>query len=98
MQLLTIAENFENRSIQLSKKNVLIKASISAFRVYLLGKRFTIQTDLRALVWLDNLKDKNSRLTRWSLFLQQYDFELIHRKGLANGNADSLSPIASNLV
>ena len=88
----------EQKYSTIEKECLAIKDGISAFRVYLLGKRFTIQTDHRALVWLDNLKDKNSRLTRWSLFLQQYDFELIHCEGLANGNADSLSRIASNLV
>ena len=36
-----------------------------AFRVYLLGRQFTIQT----LEWLDRLKENNSRLTHWSLAL-----------------------------
>ena len=75
-----------------------IKAGILAFRVYLLGRKFTIQTDHRALVWLDLLKDKNSRLTRWSLALQPYNFEVQHRTGHANGNADALSRIASEPV
>ena len=50
-----------------------IKLSIEAFKVYLLGKPFQIQTDHRALVWLDQVKEKNARLTRWSLSLQPYD-------------------------
>ena len=30
------------------------------------------------------------RLARWALLLQQYDFEIIHRPGCQNGNADAL--------
>ena len=52
---------------------------------------FTIQTDHRALKWLDCLKNTNARLTRWSLTLQQYRNKVIHRPGLKNGNADALS-------
>ena len=40
---------------------------------------------------MDKLKDSNSRLTRWSLALQPYDFTVVHRSGSANGNADGLS-------
>ena len=29
-------------------------------------------------------------LERWALLLQQYDFEITHRAGVSNGNADAL--------
>ena len=57
----------------------------------MLGRRFIIQTDHRALTWLNKFKDKNPRLTRWSLMLQSYNFIVQHRKGQQNGNADGLS-------
>ena len=31
------------------------------------------------------------RLARWALLIQQYDFEIIHRAGVSNGNVDALS-------
>ena len=31
------------------------------------------------------------RLARWALLIQQYDFEIIHRAAVSNGNADALS-------
>ena len=31
------------------------------------------------------------RLAHWSLFIQQFDFEIKHRPGVSNGNADVLS-------
>lgn len=58
---------------------------------YLYGRHFIIQTDHRPLTWLQQVKDKNNRLLRWSLALQQFRFELQHRRGTLNGNADGLS-------
>ena len=38
-----------------------------------------------------NIKEPTGRLARWSLEIQQYDFEVIHRARRLNGNADALS-------
>ncbi|ETW92417.1 MAG: hypothetical protein ETSY2_53480 [Candidatus Entotheonella gemina] len=75
----------------IEKECLAIKAATHAFRVYLLGRRFVIQTDHRALEWLNRLKDNNARLTRWSLALQPYQFTVHYRAGTANNNADGLS-------
>ena len=37
------------------------------------------------------IKDPNGRLARWSLIIQSYDFDIKHRAGKSNGNADALS-------
>ena len=69
---------------------------IKAFETYLLGKPFVIQTDHRALQWLQQFKHKNGRLTRWSLALQPYTFTVTHRKGRENTNVNALSRIPQN--
>ena len=38
-----------------------------------------------------NIENPTGRLARWSLLIQQFDFEILHRPGKENGNADSLS-------
>ena len=81
----------EVRYSTIEKECLAIKLGVEAFRVYLLGREFLIQTDHRSLVWLDKLKEKNARLARWSLILQQYTFTVVHRAGVLNGNADALS-------
>ena len=73
------------------KECLAVKLGIQHFAVYLMGKPFRIQTDYRALQWLDNFKEKNSRLTRWSLALQPFTFTIEHKKGKDNANADTLS-------
>ena len=79
----------------IEKECLAIKLSVEAFQVYLTGRPFTIQTDHRALQWLDNMKDSRSRLTRWSLSLQPFKFNVEHRKGRDNANADTLSRIGT---
>ncbi|CAF0985550.1 unnamed protein product [Brachionus calyciflorus] len=37
------------------------------------------------------MKNPNARLTRWSILLQTFDFEIIHRKGVLHSNVDALS-------
>ena len=76
------------------KECLAIKLATHAFRVYLLGRPFTIQTDHRALEWLDCMKENNPRLTRWSLLLQPYQFKVEYRPGRGNANADTLSCLA----
>ena len=84
----------EERYSTVEKECLAIKLAIQAFRVYLLGRKFTIQTDHRSLEWLHRLKENNARLTRWSLSLQPYNFVVEHRAGSKNGNADALSRVS----
>eukprot|EP00731_Ephydatia_muelleri_P013583 Em0007g893a len=81
----------EERYSTIEKECLAIKLGMEAFRTYLLGRPFIVETDHRSLVWMDKLKDHNSRLTRWSLSLQPYIFSVAHRTGASNGNADALS-------
>ena len=81
----------EERYSTIEKECLAIKLAVQAFRVYLLGKPFLIQTDHRALQWLDKLKENNSRLARWSLYIQSFKYTVEHRSGKSNGNADALS-------
>lgn len=69
---------------------------VEHFRPYLHGVPFTLEVDHWALRWLMTTTQKNGRLARWALKLQEYDFKIRHRKGSENGNADALSrpPIA----
>ena len=60
----------EEKYSTVEKECLAVKLGVEAFRVYLLGRPFIVETDHRALEWLDRLKENNMRLTRWSLFLQ----------------------------
>ena len=85
----------QQRQYSVTEKECLaIVLSIKRFHVYLHGHFFIIRTDHRALVWLYRAKDQFSKLLRWSLFLQHYDFLIVYGKGDNNVIADALSRLA----
>lgn len=47
--------------------------------------------DHKPRTWLMNLKDPNSKLMRWRLKLDEYDFEIIYKKCTLKSNADALT-------
>ena len=55
----------EVRYSTVEKECLAIRLATDFFRVYLLGQLFTIQTDHRALQWLDCLKESNLRSAWW---------------------------------
>lgn len=61
------------------------------FRPYLFGRKFLIVTDHRPLKWLFNHSDPSSKMQRWRLQLEEFEYEIIYRKGKLNSAADALS-------
>ena len=65
--------------------------AVEWLRPYLYGRKFTLQTDHNPLVWLNRVKDRNQKLLRWSMILQEYDLDIRYKKGKEHTNADALS-------
>lgn len=76
-----------------TEKEILSKRS----RQYLLQRKFKIKIEHEALKWLHNVKDPSSRLLRWLLRLEEYEYETEYKKKKENihGNRCSL-PHPSN--
>ena len=66
-----------------------IKWSIDRFRDYVCASHFFVLSDHQSLRWMES--SENSKIQRWTLFLQQYDFTLLYIKGEDNYIADWLS-------
>ncbi|CAK1593440.1 unnamed protein product [Parnassius mnemosyne] len=88
----------ESRYSTIERELLAVIWAVKHFRPYLYGRKFVIYTDHRPLVWLYSLKEPNSKLTRWRLRLQEYDFEIIYKNGKQNTNADALSRIKVNAL
>ena len=67
------------------------------FRHYLLGRFFLIRTDHNSLVWLTGFKYIEGQLARFIEELSQYNFKILHRKGILHENADALNRIRDPL-
>ena len=73
------------------RETLALVEGIRYYRVYLAGRRFTAITDHSATQFLHTTKDPSGKLGRWSIFLQEYDFQIKYKPGRAHGNADALS-------
>lgn len=65
--------------------------AIDQYRPYIEGSHFKVITDHSALQWLHRNKDPHGRLARWAMRLQQFDYEIVHRRGNDNIVPDALS-------
>lgn len=63
------------------KECLAIKWALDSLRYYLLGHKFRLETDHRALAWLGKMRDTNARITRWFLAIQPFDFEVLYSRG-----------------
>lgn len=88
----------ETRYSTIEKELLAIVWACKYFRPYLFGRKFTIYTDHRPLIWLFNLKEPNSKLVRWRLKLEEFDYDIMYKKGKINTNADALSRIQINAL
>lgn len=86
----------ETKYSTIERELLAIVWAVKHFRPYLFGRKFTLITDHRPLTWLFSIKDPGSRLARWRLKLEEYDYKIIHKSGKANKNADALSRIKIN--
>jgi hypothetical protein len=88
--------NKAEKNYSTSEKELLaIVWGVKHFRPYLYGRKFKIATDHKPLTWILNVKDPGSRLIRWRIKLEEYDYEIIYKQGALNTNADALSRMNS---
>ena len=52
------------------------------YRSYLLDRRFVLRTDHGSLSWLQSFREPEGQLAHWLEQLQEFDFEVIHRRGI----------------
>ncbi|XP_073811783.1 uncharacterized protein [Musca autumnalis] len=68
-----------------------IVEALRKFRVYLIGLKFKLVTDCNAFTKTIEKKDIPTRVARWIMLLQEYDFYVEHRPGNQMRHVDALS-------
>jgi len=61
------------------KEALAIVYCVKHFRPYLYGRKFTLVTDHKPLMWFKHAQDANMRMLRWRLKLAKYDDEVVYK-------------------
>ena len=79
----------------IEKECLALILALNHFDVYLNVTMYPVQvfTDHNPLTFINRMKDKNQRVLRWSLILQEYNLDIKHVKGKENVIADALSRV-----
>lgn len=83
----------EKNYCTIEKELLAIVWGVQKFRPYLFGRKFEIYTDHKPLIYLFGMKNPSSRLTKFRLKLEEFDFTVNYIKGKDNAMADALSRI-----
>ena len=86
-----LLNNAEKNYSTIEKELLAIVYCVNHFRPYIYGRKFTLVTDHRPLVWIHSVTDPTSRLIRWRLKLAEYEYDVVYKPGKINDNADALS-------
>lgn len=86
-----ILNQAEQRYSTIERELLAICWATRYFRPYLYGRKFIIYTDHKPLVYLFSVKDPGSRLVKFRLKLEEYDYQIKYKPGKHNTNADALS-------
>ncbi|XP_078235026.1 uncharacterized protein LOC144583991 [Pogona vitticeps] len=81
----------ERHLATVEKECLAIVYAIQKAKPYIWGRHFVLCTDHSPLQWLKTMKTHNSKLMRWALNLQDFDFEVKVVRGAMNCVADALS-------
>ena len=91
----TLSKAEKNYS-QIEKEGLAIVWSVKRLHKYLYGRKWLLVTDHKPLTFIFAM-DKEiphmsvSRITRWAIFLMNYDYDLEYRRTKDHANADMLS-------
>ena len=81
----------EQKYSSIQREALALVWGLQHFHYWVFGQHVTLVTDHCPLAYLKSMAPKSQLLSRWLLILQCYDFNIKHRPGKANANADALS-------
>ena len=80
----------ENKYSTTKREALAVIQAMKWFMPYLWGTKFVLRTDHASLQWIFR-QNNDGMIFRMHQKLQEFDFQVVHRPGENNGNADGLS-------
>ncbi|CAN6712883.1 unnamed protein product [Malus baccata var. baccata] len=77
------------------KELLAVVFALEKFRSYLIGAKVIVYFDHYALKYLLSKKEAKPRLNQWVILLQEFDLEILDKKGRENVVADHLSRLVN---
>ena len=68
---------------------------VTKYRHYLLGRKFSFHVDHSTLLSLVSKASLTGKIARWTLLLQEFEFDIFHRLGVQHAVADYVSRLKS---
>ena len=92
----------ERNYSQIDREALAIVWAVKRFHIYLYGRKFTLVTDHKALTHIFNVNRaipemSAARITRWSIFLMNYEYDILFRPTKKHCNADMLSRLPKSV-
>lgn len=84
-------KSYEAKYHSYELETLAVVNAIKHFRHYLLGVKFILVTDCNALKATKEKRDLLPRIARWWIYLQDFEFDVIYRKGKTLSHADYFS-------
>ena len=78
----------ETKNPIIEKECLAVECGIRRFKLYLAGKRFTLQTDHKPLKYLKDAAYQNDRVFCWAMAVKEYSFRLEDIPSKENIGAD----------
>ena len=69
--------------------------SVTKYRHYLLGRKFSFHVDHSSLIYLVSKASLTRKIARWTLLLQEFEFDIYHQPGVQHAVVDYLSQLES---
>ena len=70
--------------------------SVTKYRHYLLGRKFSFHVDHSTLVYLVSKASLTGKIARWTLLLHKFEFDIYHRLGVQHMEANYLRRLESS--
>jgi hypothetical protein len=93
-----VMNSAEKRYTTCKQELLAVIYAFEKFKIHVYGNKILLNTDNRALIFLQKCAVTSNRIARWLITVHEYDIELRHIRGVEKQVADIISRNPAELV